>query len=258
MSSDVRVNYRKLRITSIDMHACRHASQKKLNMGQSTTDTTCVRVKLRGTNLKDPNSLPQTMTGYIEGLCNVACRARHGSAIARRHGKAPDLRRRRNFAIAIQEPGQNSLQGERISLEDALERQPANSSVLHAQRRIKPRPGYRYEQDMLACFYSLTSRPPLSSYAALAHRMDLPAILRDDLAVVEQCCTCPSYWEELEENLNEVKQLVPESSSTPAQWTHFQDDQRNDNQMYASIGNEVLGMLASEWISHRFPHLPLK
>lgn len=167
--------------------------------------------------------------GYFEELLHTITRAKHGLPTRRRLA--------RNF-----------------SSRPELIEEAQSSSLVHETSRIKPRPGFRYPQAGLASLYALGTKPPLSSYSALAHRMNLPASMRDDLGLIEQCCTCPSFWEEVIENQEELKHILPPKERL----TYFQDRGQTHNMALSSVGNEILGMLAAEWVSHRWPHLPLK
>ena len=176
-------------------------------------------------------SMTPLCRGYFEELLHTITRAKHG------HQRKATLGRR-NFS----------------SRPDLIEEAQSSVPLLHESTRIKPRTGFRYPQHLLASLYALGSKPPLSSYSALAHRMNLPASLRDDLGLIEQCCTCPSFWEAVHENDEELQHVLPKNRKL----TYFQDARKAHNQTLSTVGNEIMGMLASEWISHRWPHLPLK
>jgi len=90
--------------------------------------------------------------------------------------------------------------------------------------------------------------------------MQLPESFKLDLKLMEQCCTCPSFWDQVQEHHLELGDLFDSAGQTGKDrlLTHFGDEGKKDNMTYATIGNELLGMLATEWVESRWPHLPLR
>ena len=118
--------------------------------------------------------------------------------------------------------------------------------------------------------YALTAVPPLSAYSALAHRLiaglpSTPATLAfaENLELIEKCCTCPSFWTALQANKRFlvnvwVDRVGVKPGSYEGPFTNALDEARRHNRDLATLGNELLGMFATEWLEHRWPHLPSK
>lgn len=111
----------------------------------------------------------------------------------------------------------------------------------------------------LSLLYAFSTPPPLSALSAFASRLALSASsssasasLASHLPLLEQCLIHPSFWEG-------VRDLPPRSPSSPArQHTHFHDSIARDshNAALATLGNALLGTLASELLLSSFPVLP--
>lgn len=138
-----------------------------------------------------------------------------------------------------------------------------------------PAPSQRERE--IARLYALRSPPSIAALSALAERIS-PALLgsrsgKDNdkmLAMLEQCCTCRSFWTEVDEyekrNLI-VKEMrasadrtndIPAApaAATPQRYTHHLDATRAHNEAFATLGNHLLGVFAVEWLEARYPHLP--
>lgn len=128
----------------------------------------------------------------------------------------------------------------------------------------------------LSILYAFTTPPPLSALSALASRLALAssvsasshASLQTNLPLLEQCLVHESFW-------LGVKELpsAPEGSAT-RRYTQFHDTPLNistspstiprsqrlyaHNGALATLGNAVLGVLASELLLASFPHLPTR
>lgn len=96
---------------------------------------------------------------------------------------------------------------------------------------------------------NLTAHPHTSSYAALLSRVAGAEVLQGNLALVEACCICPSFWAD-------VDALDAATSPAKGPFTLFHDTDRLDNRQLSSLGNALLGLFATEWLERRMPNLP--
>ena len=118
-------------------------------------------------------------------------------------------------------------------------------------------------KEELDTIYSTLAVTPISAYSALAHRIyGLGEELTLNLQLVEQCCCCPSFWNQVKRSTYleswQAVNKIPNKELKSTKYTNFLDDERLDNQELADLGNEILGLFATEWVENRWPHLPSK
>lgn len=137
----------------------------------------------------------------------------------------------------------------------------------------------------LAKLYALHAAPSVASLNALAERIS-PDLLGSKSSIdpaqlaglIEQCCTCSTFWTVVNEH-EESLRLGTSSSSSPAssspsspagfegasasssssttnRYTNFLDATRDHNDGLSVLGNHLLGVFALEWLEARYPHLP--
>ena len=140
--------------------------------------------------------------------------------------------------------------------------------------RIQP-PSAR-ERDV-AKLYALQSPPSLQALAALAERIS-PTLLgtrssrsaQYNLAAVEQCCICSSFWQAVTESPPSETTTMTSNATEPGtsaqlhtalapdarRYTTYHDKTRQSNEPLSTLGNQLLGTFALEWVESRYPHLP--
>lgn len=143
-------------------------------------------------------------------------------------------------------------------------------AVIASEESFVPPPLTNHDLSLL---YAFTAPPPLSALAALANRLALsfpsssPAAslsLVDHLPLLEQCLIHESFW-------MGVKELAASPIGARRIYTRFHDaplvtnpsspllSQRfAHNGSLATLGNALLGTLASELILSSFPNLPTR
>jgi large subunit ribosomal protein L44 len=123
----------------------------------------------------------------------------------------------------------------------------------------------------LSILYAFTAPPPISALAALANRLALSSStsastispsLVDNLPLLEQCLIHESFWVGVKEldaaPLGSKARIYtryhdsPLTSSTPSSFQYA------NNASLATLGNALLGTLATELILSSFPHLPTR
>jgi len=135
---------------------------------------------------------------------------------------------------------------------------PAKKSRAMAKQPVKPKevaPDPRSVE--LSRIYALVSPPSRTAIAALADRIS-PNLLgsrsgKDLVALLEQCCTCPTFWKVVAEHERQQDAGTRAATTT---YTNFLDQSRAHNESLSVLGNHVLGMFALEWLEARYPHLP--